>query len=84
MVINDDLMGNYKQELAYLLSNDDHLYYCNCRLVTLTSCYSNLLMVINCDLMRNHQLELAYQLSYDGHLYYCYCMFVTLHSTLIS
>ena len=81
MVINDDLMGNHQLELAHQLSNDGHLYYCNCRFVTFFYC--NLQVDINDDLMGNHQLELAYQLSYDGHLYYCNCRFVTLHSTLI-
>ena len=37
VVINDDLMGNHQLELAYQLSNDGHLYYCNCRFVTLHS-----------------------------------------------
>ena len=37
VVINDDLMGNHQLELAHQLSNDGHLYYCNCRFVTLHS-----------------------------------------------
>ena len=36
-VIDDNLMGNHQMELAHQLSNDGHLYYCNCRVVTLNS-----------------------------------------------